>query len=267
MQSNKNLIQTNKNILFFSVSIYNFGLLGCLYEKFIGTKLSITSGSDITLDCSKEGCMSLFRALAAFKLPATNNYTLMNVPVDSKFVRAFTANLSKNQKQFYFNLNSTGKLESNKYIRELKLAAANTADHFIVDNLVFSAEDFISLVVAAKHTKSLYIFNSSLPLDCKLNFGEQLDLSDVQGFCLDNCGSADRGDWAANPSRFENLLEAISKCLPFKTVWRLYALQAAEYQRKRQSRYARSTDSISWMSLNKCNYIFIQLWFSSVLFI
>ena len=160
--------------------------------------------------------MSLLRALAAFKIPVTNSYTLKNVPVDSKFVRAFTANLSKNQSQFYFNRSSEGKLESSKYIRELKLAAANTADHFLVNNLVFSAEDFRSMVVAAKHTKFLYIFNSSLPLNCEFNFGEQLDLSDIRGFYLDNCGCANRGDWAANPSRFENLLEAISKCLPFK---------------------------------------------------
>ena len=160
--------------------------------------------------------MSLLGALAAFKLPATNNYTLMNVPVDSKFVRAFTANLSKNQSQFYFNRSSEGKLESSKYIRELKLAAANTADYFLVNNLVFSVGDFRSLVVAAKHTKSLYFYNSSLPLDCEFDFGEQLDLSDIQFLSVDNCGGADRGDWAANPSRFENLLEAISKCLPFR---------------------------------------------------
>ena len=160
--------------------------------------------------------MSLFRALANFKLPATTQYQLNNVPSDSKFVRAFSANMSKNQNQFFFNWCSDSKVESSKYIRELKLAAENTNDYFGVQSLTFSVEDFKSLVVSAKQIKSLYIYYSSIPLDSKFNFGEQLDSSKIQYFYMHSCGNEDNGDWAANPLRFENLLEAISNCLPFR---------------------------------------------------
>ena len=194
----------------------SFGLLSTFYEQLIETKLNINSSSGIILDCSKDSCMSLLRVLANFKLPITNYYELDKVPADSKFIRAFAANLSKNQKQFYFNWNSSSKVESSKYIRELRLAAESTADHFGVYNLTFSVEDFKSLVVAAKHVKYLYIYYSSIPLDFKFDFGDQLDTSNIQYFNVHNCGSKDNGDWAVHPERLENLLEAISNCLALR---------------------------------------------------
>ena len=164
----------------------SFGLLSTLYEQFIGTKLSINSGSTINLDCSKDSCMSLLRVLANFKLPVTYYYSLDYVPADSKFVRAFAANLSKNQTNFYFNWNSSSKVESSKYIRELRLAADNTADYFGVYYLTFSIEDFKSLVVSARHVKNLYFQSSLIPLDCKFDFGDQLDSSDIQTIYVQN---------------------------------------------------------------------------------
>ena len=143
--------------------------------------------------------MSLLRVLANFKLPITNCYYLNNVPADSKFVRAFAANLSKNQKQFYFNWGSSSKVESSKYIRELRLAAENTADGIYVNNLTFSVEDFKSLVVSAKHVKTLYIYYSFIPLDSKFDFGDQLDSSDIQNFYVQSCGNTNNGDWAVYP--------------------------------------------------------------------
>ena len=194
----------------------NFDLLSTLYEQFIGTKLSINSGSCIRLDCNTDGCMSLLRVLANFKLPVTNYYSLDYVPADSKFVRAFAANLSKNQSQFYFNYYSSSKVESSKYIRELRLAADNTADYFYVKNLTFSVEDFKSLVVSGRHVKNLYIRTSLIPLDCKFDFEDQLDSSDIQNFYVQNWGDKDNGDWAVHPLRFENLLEAISNSLALR---------------------------------------------------
>ena len=160
--------------------------------------------------------MSLLRVLANFKLPITNQYILSNVPADSKFVRAFSSNLSKNQKQFYFNWTSSSKVESSKYIRELRLAAENTADGFYAYNLTFSVEDFKSLVVSAKHVKRLYIYGSWIPLDCKIDFDDQLDSSDIQTIYVQSCGNKANGDWAAHPERFENLLEAISNSLALR---------------------------------------------------
>ena len=194
----------------------SFGLLSTFYEKFIGTKLSINSSSSISLDCSTDGCMSLLRVLANFKLPITNYYMLNNVPADSKFVRAFASNLSKNQKQFYFNWGSNSKVESSKYIRELRLAADNTADGFYIWNLTFSVEDFKSLVVSARQVKTLYIYGSSIPLDCKFDFGDQLDSSDIQTIYVQSCGNKDNGDWAAHLERFENLFEAISNSVALR---------------------------------------------------
>ena len=194
----------------------SFGLLSTLYEQFIGTKLSINSGSTINLDCSKDSCMSLLRVLANFKLPVTYYYSLDYVPADSKFVRAFAANLNKTQKQFYFNYNSSSKVESSKYIRELRLAADNTADGFYVKNLTFSIEDFKSLVVSARHVKTLSIQISSIPLDCKFDFGDQLDSSNIQFIEMSYSGNTNNGDWAVHPERFENLLEAISNSLALK---------------------------------------------------
>ena len=194
----------------------SLSLLSTLYEQFIGTKLSINSSSSISLDCSTDSCMSLLRALANFRLPITNQYVLGNVPADSKFVRAFVANLSKNQTSFLFNWSSNSKVESSKYIRELRLAAESTAENFGVQNLTFSVEDFKSLVVSARHVKTLYIYNSWIPLDSKFDFGDQLDLSNIQYFCVQHCGSNDNGDWAENPLRFENLLEAISNSVALR---------------------------------------------------
>ena len=194
----------------------SFGLLSTLYEQFIGTKFNINSTSNINLDCSKDSCMSLLRALANFKLPITNYYSLDYVPVDSEFVRAFAANLSKNQSQFYFNWNSNSKVESSKYIRELRLSADSTADYFGVQNLIFSVEDFKSLVASARHVKTLYIRSSLIPLDCKFDFRDQLDSSNIQYFDLQYSGNADNGDWAVHPERFENLLEAISNSLALR---------------------------------------------------
>ena len=160
--------------------------------------------------------MSLLRVLANFKLPITSYYYLNYVPADSKFVKAFAANLSKNQKQFYFNWNSSSKVESSKYIRELRIAADNTVDYFGVQNLTFSVEDFKSLVVSARHVKTLYIYYSSIPLDCKFDFGDQLDSSDIQNLSVYQSGNTANGNWAAHPERFENLLEAISNSLALR---------------------------------------------------
>ena len=160
--------------------------------------------------------MSLLRALANFKLPITNQYILSNVRADSKFVRAFAANLSKNQNRFYFNWNSSSKVESSKYIRELRLAAENTADGFYVQSLTLTIENFKSLVVSARHVKNLYIYYSSIPLDCKFDFGDQLDSSNIQDFDVSCSGNTANGDWAVHPERFENLLEAISNSLALR---------------------------------------------------
>ena len=160
--------------------------------------------------------MSLLRVLANFKLPITNYYLLDKVPADSKFVRAFAANLNKNQKQFFFNWSSSSKVESSKYIRELRLAAENTADGFYAYNLTFSAEDFKNLVVSARHAKTLYIYYSSIPLDSKFDFGDQLDSCNIQYFNVYHSGNTNNGDWAAHPERFENLLEAISNSVALR---------------------------------------------------
>ena len=160
--------------------------------------------------------MSLLRVLANFKLPITNYYYLNYVPADSKFVRAFSSNLSKNQKQFYFNWGSSSKAESSKYIRELRLAAENTADYFYVQSLTFSVEDFKSLVVSGRHVKNLYIRTSLIPLDSKFDFGYQLDSSSIQNLNMQHSGNTANGDWAAHPERFENLLEAISNSLALR---------------------------------------------------
>ena len=166
--------------------------------------------------------MSLLRVLANFKLPITNQYALINVPVDSKFVRAFTANLSKNQNRFWFNWNSSSKMESSKYIRELRIAAENTDDYFGVQNLTFSVEDFKSLVVSAKNVKTLYIYTSWIPLDSKFDFGDQLDSSNIQTIYMNSSGNKDNGDWAAHPERFENLLEAISNSLALRNSLKIF---------------------------------------------
>ena len=160
--------------------------------------------------------MSLLKALSVFRLPIVQEYKLDYVPADSEFVRLFMSNLSKGQKEFTFNWNSDQRLESNKYINELKLAAANTKVDIYIGSLNFCASDFWELVVSAKLIKKLYIKNSTIPLDGKFEFGPQLDVCNISYLSMYHCGDEDNGDWASNPERFENLLEAISKWVPFK---------------------------------------------------
>ena len=155
--------------------------------------------------------MSLLKVLSVFGLPVTEEYSLFYVPADSEFVRMFVSNLSKGQKNFYFNWSSDQRLESSKYITELKLAAANTVNEFYVSNLNFSITDFCELVISAKLASELYICKSIIPLDNKFEFGQQLDVCNTDYLSMQYCGDKDNGDWASNPERFENLLEAISK--------------------------------------------------------
>ena len=89
-------------------------------------------------------------------------------------------------------------------------------DDFRVSNLTFSVEDFKSLVVSARHVKILYIYGSSIPLDCKIDFRDQLNSSDIQTIYVQSCGNKANGDWSTNPERFENLLEAISNSVALR---------------------------------------------------
>ena len=155
--------------------------------------------------------MSLLKVLSVFRLPVTKEYRLNYVPADSEFVRMFASNLSEGQKEFTFNFYSDQRLESSKYITELKLAAANTKDEFYVKNLNFSISDFFELVVKAKLTIRLYVMKSLIPLDNKLEFSQQLDVCNISYLSMEYCGNKDSCDWASKPERFENLIEAISK--------------------------------------------------------
>ena len=186
------------------------------YQQFIRKELNTDSNSQITFDLIEDKWESLLKALSVFKLPVTKEYRLNYVPADSEFVRMFASNLSEGQKEFTFNLFSNERLESSKYIKELKLAAANTKDEFFVKNLNFSVVDFWGLVVSAKLAKKLYINYSKIPLDSKFEFGQQLDVCNIRHLDMDGCGAEDSGEWASNSERFENLLEAISKWVAFK---------------------------------------------------
>ena len=160
--------------------------------------------------------MSLLKILSVFKSPITKEYRLDYVPADSEFARIFMSNLSEGQKKFSFNYNSDQRLECSNYIKELKLAAANTKDEFWVKNLHFCASDFWELIVSAKLVKKLYISNSMIPIDSKFEFDQQLDVCNISYLNMYYCGNKSNGNWASNPERFENLLEAISKWVPFK---------------------------------------------------
>ena len=167
----------------------------------------------------------MLKVMSVFRLPVIKEYLLYYVPADSEFVRMFVSNLSEGQEKFTFNYESDQKLESSKYIKELKLAAANTTDEFSVSFFNFSITDFWELVVSAKLTKNLFIKFSTIPLDSKFEFGQQLDVCNIGFLCMYCCGDKDNGDWASNPERFENLLEAISKWIPFKNSLKTFYIE------------------------------------------
>ena len=123
---------------------------------------------------------------------------------------------AKTKRRFTFNLTPTIRLKSSKYIKELKLAASNTSQEFFVNCINFSVSDFWELVVSAKNVKKLCIQNSKIPLDSKFEFSQQLDVWDINYFDMYGCGDASNSDWTSNPQRLDNLLEAISKWVPFK---------------------------------------------------
>ena len=175
----------------------------------------MNSESGIGLDCSKDSDMSLLKALANFKLPIISTFNLSNVPANSELVRAFVVKL-RNIKNFSFYRPSNDRVMSSKYIRELRLAAENTTEILAIKGLIFTVEDFKSLVVSARHVKFLSISDSWIPLDCKFDFGDQLDSSEIQFLSMSGSGSLSCGNWGKNPQRFENLLKAISNSLPLR---------------------------------------------------
>ena len=135
--------------MLFIANIFNFyennlstTVLSSLYEQYIKVKLKMDSKSRITFDLREEKWMSLLKALSVFRLPAIEDFRLNYVPIDSVFVKMFSSNLNKDQKEFTFNHNFDQRLESSKYIKELKLAAASTEDQFYVSNFNFSVSDF-----------------------------------------------------------------------------------------------------------------------------
>ena len=143
------------------------------------------------------------------------------------------SNLSKGQKEFEFNHENDSRLESSKYIKELKIAAANTAEVLWVNNLNFSITDFWELVVSAKLTNKLYIWESTIPLDSKFEFGPMLGVCNISYLSMYSCGDKDNGNWASNPETFENLLEAISKWVPFKNSLKTFNIEFCGVTKKK----------------------------------
>ena len=101
--------------------------------------------------------------------------------------------------------------------------AARTVEQFYIFNTNLSADEFWGILKAAKHVKTVHFYYSSIPFYCEKYFGEGMDNCSIEGIYLVYSGGASYTNWAANPTRFENLIASISKCAPLvKSLKTLY---------------------------------------------
>ena len=75
-----------------------------------------------------------------------------------------------------------------------------------------SEEDLQQIIKASANAKCVYLDDCDIHCSKPLDFSTQ-SIYKTEELSFEGCGDGDRkSDWIADPSLFENIVEAISKC-------------------------------------------------------
>ena len=122
--------------------------------------------------------------------------------------------LFQNNKQFFFNYFKIVQIEGSKYFNELKIAARKPTKCFCIWYTNLSAKEFCEVISAGKKCPSLCFYYDLIVFDEERNFGKDMNRWKIETLSFTFSGSSIYSDWSQNPQRFENMVSAISKCVP-----------------------------------------------------
>ena len=181
-----------------------------LYQKYIGSPVTLDSKSNITFNLSEEKWMSLLKILSKLKIPKLNNIYLNSVPVDWEEAKSFLSNSISTLNNLYFNTDRKVELSASKYLESLKVASTKTSNEFVVGKTNFSSDEFRQLVWAAKEVKELFFQYDTIPIDEQVDFGN-MEGSKIDYLSFNSSGGSSYSNWKATPMRFDNLVASIAK--------------------------------------------------------
>ena len=117
-------------------------------------------------------------------------------------------------KDFYFNYDKQVQIIGSKYLKELKIAAMNTTESYYIFYTNLTAKEFCEIVSAGKNCPHLYFYHNTISFDEEVYFEDDMIEWRIELLGFHNSGSDSYSDWNKNPMRFENMISAISKCVP-----------------------------------------------------
>ena len=128
--------------------------------------------------------------------------------------RFLVFSLPQGQKQFYFNWNTSWRVEWSIYLESLKSAAQKITDHFGISHINVSKTEFWEFIKSAKNADWIEFSWCNILSDSECNFGDMKE-SKIQKIIFVWTGHSSYSNWIANPSRFENIIKGISSSQNF----------------------------------------------------
>ena len=109
------------------------------------------------------------------------------------------------------NINSFREIIWADYFDGLREASSKWTDFLIIQSMIFTLNEFCSLVKAAKRAKNLVFILCGIYTDSKCEFGEMNNWK-VELIDLSYCGSIHFSNWVENQDRLNNILWGINEC-------------------------------------------------------
>ena len=210
----------------------SYEVLDQLYRQIISANNSFDPKSNITFNLNEVKWMNLLKTFSTIKLPPLRYYELNYIPEDSIEVKDFMRNSITNLDSYFFNLISNSQICINNYLECLKEIATKTTRTFCVCNSYITTNEFIEIVCSSKNTMNVHFRDDTIFLDEEFDFGNTMERWKIKylGFFLS--GESKRSDWVSHPNRFENLISAISRCLPLRKSWKVLGIGSCGISRE-----------------------------------
>ena len=194
----------------------SYEVLDQLYRQIINADNSFDPKADITFNLNETKWMNLLKTFSKIKIPPLRYYELNYVPEDLVEVKDLMRNSITNLDSYYFNLISQSQIWWSKYLECLKEVATKTKRTFCVWNSHITTNDFIEIICSSKNSINVHLRDDTILLDEEFDFGNTMERCKIQFLSLFLSGESNRSDWISHPHRFENLISAISRCLPLR---------------------------------------------------